>query len=305
MSVKVMHAGHFLLTAECIMRQVVFSAPRTSVTHLPKSAEDTVFILIIINSLLSLLSLYHILYSSVFYFSFSLKFFKAQTIFNIKKNISIDYPFPPLIPILNSQLFSTFLNKFLSFLSSPATSFDDVIISGHFNIHVDNIICPHTISFVTQITLISHIVYIALTFSFLTQITVVSNIVYIALTFCFLTQIAYLKHSIHCLDHQFSDLDSISLKHRVSCLDLQFSDLDSVSLKHRISCLDLQFSDLDSISLKHRISCLDLQFSDLDSISLKHRIHYLDLLITHAYTALYQIIISSVTNTTDQYPVLR
>ena len=78
-------------------------------------------------------------YSSFEYLSITLKFPKAQlALFNV-------YRPPPPSPY--SQPFSTFLNLFSSFLSHAATTPHEFIITGDFNIHVDDLSDTQTIQF--------------------------------------------------------------------------------------------------------------------------------------------------------------
>ena len=78
-------------------------------------------------------------YSSFEYSSITLKFPKAQfTLFNV-------YRPPPPSPY--SQPFSTILNQFSSFLFNAATTPYEFIITGDFNIHVDDLGDTQTIQF--------------------------------------------------------------------------------------------------------------------------------------------------------------
>ena len=106
----------------------LFSAPRsyTGNPSKPIHAGGTAFL--IKEHLIQNSAAHH--YSSLEYSSITIKFLKAQLTVNI-------YRPPP--PSSYSQPFSTFLNQFSSFLSHAATTPHEFIITGDFNIHVDDL----------------------------------------------------------------------------------------------------------------------------------------------------------------------
>ena len=80
-------------------------------------------------------------YSSFEYSSITLKYLKTPlTLFNVYRP-SPPSPYP--------QTFSTILNQFSSFLSHAATTPHEFIITGDFNIHVDDLGDTQTIKFST------------------------------------------------------------------------------------------------------------------------------------------------------------
>ena len=122
----------------------LFSAPRSHTDNPSKPilAGGTTFL--IKESFIQNSASHH--YSSFEYSSITLKFPKAQLIlFNV-------YRPPPPSPY--SQPFSTFLNQFSSFLSHAATTHSEFIITGDFNIHVDDLGDTQTIQFSTFLSVL-------------------------------------------------------------------------------------------------------------------------------------------------------